>query len=441
MSDELAIVANNLTKRYRMYKRPADVLLGAIARKPLHEDFLAVDDVTFSARKGEIVGIVGRNGAGKSTLLKMISGNLKPSSGSIRVDGSVAAILELGTGFHPEYTGRENVYIGGMCLGLTRAEVNAKIGEIIEFSELGPYIDRPFKTYSTGMQSRLTFATATSVDADILIVDEALSVGDARFQRRSFARMERYRDVGKTILLVSHDTNTVAEFCDRAILLEKGRVLDDSTDAKKVVRKYHELLFGADAGASARAAPSDENSQNGHDENPSSGETPALSLKEGERLSDYYGGGLLSQHGVGNARASIIDAAILNENGTPEKVLETGRRYTFWMRVRANEACDEIIPGFVVKSKKGVDLYGFDSSWARMKGPAGLKAGEICEVRLRIQNNLANGDYFLTVAIADPESRKHDLHYDLVQFAVIGTENAFATSVVNLNGEFSWQRV
>ena len=450
---ETAISVDNVSKRYRLYKRPTDVLLSVVGRKKRYDDIYAVKDATFSARKGEIVGIVGRNGAGKSTLLKMIAGNLEPTHGKISVNGNLAAILELGTGFHPDYSGRENVYIGGMCLGLTRAEVDEQIDGIIAFSELGDYIDRPFKTYSSGMQSRLTFATATSVNPDVLIVDEALSVGDARFQRRSFSRMEQYRDAGKTILLVSHDTNTVAEFCDRAILLEQGKIIADSDDAKAVVRQYHELLFG---GATTKMAAIRENGAIDNKalappENPdidgdvdddaatdASASTPAP--KADAQLSDHYESvtKALGEPGIGDGRAKILDAAILDTSGTPVRILNANTDYFFWMRVEAQRDGVEIVPGFLIKSKKGVDLYGYDTSWARIDNIGPLKAGERADIRLRITNHLADGDYFLTLGLSDAESEKIDLRFDLIEFKTSGTEHAYTTSVVNLNGKFDW---
>jgi ABC-type polysaccharide/polyol phosphate transport system ATPase subunit len=208
-----------------------------------HTDFQALTDINVDVPAGTVVGIMGRNGAGKSTLLRIVAGTLDATSGRVDVAGKISAILELGTGFHPDYTGRENVFLGGLCLGLKRNEIGRRFDEIVDFAELGDVIDRPFRTYSSGMQARLTFAVATSVDADVMIIDEALAVGDARFQLKSFDRVRRFRQQGKSILLVSHDINQIVSVCDRALLLEAGRVIADGNPSE-VGNQYHELLFG-----------------------------------------------------------------------------------------------------------------------------------------------------------------------------------------------------
>jgi ABC-type polysaccharide/polyol phosphate transport system ATPase subunit len=243
-ASEIAISLNNLSKEFKIYQHPSDMFLELLSGKPRHRSFWALKDISFDVFRGQAVGLLGRNGAGKSTLLKIISGTLDKTGGTVTTNGRISSILELGTGFNSEYTGRQNIYLGGLMIGLNSKEIQEKEEWIIDFSELRDFIDQPFKTYSSGMQARLTFATAICVDPDILIVDEALSVGDARFAKKSFAKMEDFRKEGRTILLVSHNSNQVASFCDHAIILDHGQIYD-SGDPARIRGVYYDLLFGS----------------------------------------------------------------------------------------------------------------------------------------------------------------------------------------------------
>jgi lipopolysaccharide transport system ATP-binding protein len=255
---DVALSVQNVSKRYKVYNHPKDVLIEVVTQKVRHHEHWALRDVSFTVGRGEVVGIIGPNGAGKSTLLKIITGTLTPTSGKVLVNGRVSAILELGTGFHPEYTGRENVITGGMCLGMTRQQIEAKLPWILEFSELEHVIDLPFKTYSSGMQARLTFSTAISVEPELLIIDEALAAGDAYFVNKCMKRIREICMGGATVLFVSHSTHEVARLSKRAVWIDNGSVREIGA-ALDVCRRYDyetHVRISGDAGRIIEISPS-----------------------------------------------------------------------------------------------------------------------------------------------------------------------------------------
>ena len=401
---DVAISVRNLSRRFDLYSSPTDLAWEVLTRKPRHQELWALRDVNFDLHRGEVVGIVGRNGAGKSTLLKILAGTLAKTEGDVRVHGRISPILELGTGFHPEYTGRQNIVMGGLCLGMSRREVDAKLEGIIGFSELAEFIDRPLRTYSTGMQARLAFSVAVSVDPDILIVDEALSVGDAKFQRRCFAKFEEFRGDKRTILFVSHDTSAIQAICDRAIYLSNGQIVADG-NPNGVTGLYLKDLFGA--------------------EEPQA-ESPAAPIHMSESR----------QYRYGNKGAEIIDFGILDAEDERVTQLESGGQYTIFCHVKCNrERIDDLVTGINITTTQGVRLFAVNPKLQRLQTPV-LRRGDVLEVKVDVQMWLGLGDYFLTFgAWGVYESIHYDRRVDTLHITVRG-DPGLSASLVNLNPEY-----
>lgn len=433
----IALTVSNLTKTYRIYQRPSDMLREVIVGKPRHKEFTALKQVSFTVNKAEVVGIIGRNGSGKSTLLKIIAGTLDTSGGEVKVNGRVSAILELGTGFHPEYTGRENIYMGGLCLSMTREDIERKLDQIIDFSELRAVIDQPFRTYSTGMQARLTFATAVSVDPEILIIDEALSVGDEKFQRKCFAKFQEMRDTGTTILFVSHDVNAINQLCDSAILLEKGEVMAYG-EPRQITKVYHKLLFGeagADAGINVLTAAAEHSNNSARNKTKLYGAADQNGLKQlaFQKLTDAKNYGAADELRYGNKKAEIIDYGIIDKTGEKKQTLVTGDTYTLFSRVLFYEDIEDIHLGFGIKNVRGIDLFAVNTFVQKVTVPP-AKQGDIYEGRVEFTMWLAPGGYFLYLGAWGLHAESHyDRRVDALYFQVIGDCSILPESLVNLD--------
>lgn len=399
---------DRVSKSFEIRSSPTRMLLQLMGLGRSAQRFQAVDDVSFEVRRGEVVGIVGRNGAGKSTLLKIIAGTLFPDAGRVEVDGRLSAILELGTGFHPDYTGRDNIIMGGLCIGMTRREILAKQDEVAAFSELGEFLDRPFRTYSSGMQARLCFSTALACDPAILIVDEALSVGDVRFQRKCFSHLERLRARGTTILLVSHDMSAVAQICDRAVWLERGRVA--ATGAAKEVSEEYLRSVLADA---PRAEPA------------------------GVRPPDAAP---VNEIRYGSGAAAIVSVEIVDEAGAPADVLLPRHRYSLQARVRAARKLEALHIGFAIRTVRGVEVFAVNPVPQRV-APAEVAAGETIMAEVRFTNHLAPGDYFLTVGARGlSDELHHDRRVDVLHLHVAGDAAVLPQSLVDLEASYRFVR-
>lgn len=257
--DNIAIKVENVTKIYKLYDKPSDRLKESLGltHKKCYVEHYALDQVNIEVRRGETVGIIGTNGSGKSTILKIITGVLNPTSGNIVINGRISALLELGAGFNMEYTGIENIYLNGTMIGFSKEEIDAKLQDILDFADIGDFINQPVKTYSSGMFVRLAFAVAINIEPEILIVDEALSVGDVFFQAKCYRKFEEFKEQGKTILFVSHDLSSISKYCDRVVLLNKGKKLAEG-EPKEIVDLYKKILTNADELESAAEASAEE---------------------------------------------------------------------------------------------------------------------------------------------------------------------------------------
>jgi lipopolysaccharide transport system ATP-binding protein len=468
------ISVRNVSKVYRVYSHPSKMIAEALTGRPHHREFVALDNINLDVQPGSVVGLMGRNGAGKSTLLRIIARTLDATGGTVVTNGRIAAILELGTGFHPDYTGRENIYFGGVCLGLSRREIHARVDEIIAFSELEAFIDQPFRTYSSGMQARLTFSVATCVDPDILIVDEALAVGDARFQLKSFDRIRDFKRRGKAILLVSHSINQIAAFCDYALLLHHGRVLAEG-DPNKVGNIYHELLFGPQQGAAAlvaasasktdaahpslEAAPPADLAEDGsaaHDPGPTlppspagddaadppapapSANNPPPEAEQAAPAQSFFDPPASTrEHRYGNGAARIVAVEIRDLQGRVQTRLRSLETYEIHWTIKVYRPIPDLCFGILLRDARGLDLFGSDSYQLHKLCVDLRDSTRKITAKTRFRANLAGGRYFLTLALASTDQTKHDLRFDALELIVEPTPGMHHTSLVNLEAEFA----
>jgi len=394
MSD-VAIKVDSLSKVYKLYDKPSDRLKEAINPfgKKYHRDFYALKDVSFEVKKGETIGIIGKNGSGKSTLLKILTGVLSSSSGNVHVHGKISSLLELGVGFNPELTGLENVYFNGAVLGFTREEIDQKLGAILEFADIGEFIGQLVKTYSSGMQVRLAFAVAISVDPDILIVDEALAVGDIRFQQKCYRKFREFQEAGKTIVFVTHDVGAVINYCDRCIWLLDGQV-HKVGKPEEVTKKYVSYMY---YGLESDSEKKNETKvvKTGND-----GVLKNLDLESVEGCSSFGEGG-----------AKILRVGLYSaENGEKIKVFKGGEKVNFYVEIEVLQDIENPIVGFIVKDEKGNSILGMNSYLARMKLKK-FKNGEILTADFRFEfPMLKNGNYLFSPAIAEGTQENHIQH-------------------------------
>ena len=427
-SDNPVISVKNVSKCFYTYDKPHDRLKQALvprlqrlsgkAGTTYGKEFWALRDISFDVMKGETVGIVGRNGSGKSTLLQIICGTLNPTIGSIETRGRVAALLELGSGFNPEFTGRENVYLNAAVLGLTRDEVNDRFDAIAGFADIGEFLDQPVKAYSSGMAVRLAFAVQAQVEPEILVVDEALSVGDARFQAKCFERLRQLKENGTSILLVTHSSEQVVTHCSRAILLEQSRI-EMIGESRPVINRYTDLLFGRDKSA-AKAKSLDLAEAERAEVEPVVSDKVALRFDE-----DVYASRMgynAHEYRWGDQGATLLDFHMSASGREFPNSVESGEDITLDLAIRFNRMIVNPIVGFTIKTKEGVTVYGTNSYMLDCDGVSHIgQAGTQAKASLKFKNSLATGDYFISIGIASREGEEivpHDRRYDSIHFIV-----------------------
>lgn len=435
----IVISVKHLTKVYKLYDKPIDRLKEALNpfKKSYHKDFYALNDVSFDIKKGETVGIIGKNGAGKSTLLKIITGVLTPTSGSVQVNGKIASLLELGAGFNPDYTGLENIYFQGSLMGYTRAEINAKVDEILAFADIGEFIHQPVKSYSSGMFARLAFAVAINVDPDILIVDEALSVGDMLFQVKCMARMRAMMEQGVTVLFVSHDTHSIKTLCNQAVWIENGCVKeygDAGTVANKYIESQH-LRINDVLNTESYSGITDIDFETLNDPN-----IPIVvgTLKKEIDLS-------VSQR-YGDGRATILDVAILDKNFQTAHELFSNGEYYIQISMMFTEPLSTFVIGFSLSSMDGIQQLTWTNAQDGVPFPS-VDKDMIYITTTKIKVPIKAGLYTLSIGLEYPVilNQSHQfldviMNYQPIKINFPSTEKGFS-SMFYTQGHYNIQRV
>lgn len=448
--NDIAIRVENLSKAYKLYQKPVDRLKEALhpLKKKYHKDFYALKDLSFDIKKGETVGIVGKNGSGKSTLLKLITGVTTPNDGKITVNGRISAILELGAGFNPQMTGLENIYLNTSINGMSRQETDSKVAEIIAFAELGEFIHQPVKTYSSGMKARLAFAVSISVEPDILIVDEALSVGDAAFQRKCFAKMEDIRTKGATILFVSHSEASVVALCNRAIWISQGEKILDGTP-KLVTGLYLKYISGPitkekiQQEYSKLIDASVDNTHHGNIEQNAKVESKSVkqeaSVKKQVNLASFNPSlkptSTVEYEPKG---AQIFDVKVTDLAGKEVNILEHGKQYYYGYRVKVTQPLQQVKLGFLLKQKNGTAIGGgvYPSMMENIE-----RLNKSINVKFKITVNLAQGEYFFNAGVQAKLNEKQDYAHRILDAYMVKVINQSPnmTAVVKIVDEAEYE--
>ena len=438
-SDTVAALAvSGLGKVYKIYNRPMDRIkeLYSVRGRKYHLEFTALENIAFEVFRGETIGIIGPNGSGKSTLLEIIVGTLSATSGTVARQGTVSALLELGAGFNPRFTGRENVYLNASILGIPKHSLEAKLDELFQFADIGEFIDHPVSTYSSGMYVRLAFATAVSSDPDILIVDEALAVGDIRFQRKCYRRFQEMQASGKTILFVSHSVELIQNHCSRAIFLNLGHI-EAIGEPKVVIQAYLEHLFGSEIQQSREVDNSEVARAVDHTDTATSSSrvvsgSSGLDQDHCTQRRSYNP----NEYRWGDRRAVIIDYQLRSNSGNDQVVFESGEQLELMVHVRFFEELTDLIYGCTVKTVDGQTVYGTNTRQRALDVSHG-EAGATVVIRFQFDLNVVPGEYFISLGVAldDPERDNIaiDRRYDLIHLTVRGDYGGFGLAQMNMS--------
>ena len=426
---KLAIEVDNVQKIYKLYDKPSDRMKEAFGfgKKKKHKLHYALKGVDMKIYQGETVGIIGTNGSGKSTILKIITGVLSPTAGEIAVNGRISALLELGAGFNGEYSGLENVYLNGSMIGFSREEIDAKLQSILDFADIGDFIYQPVKTYSSGMFVRLAFAVAINIDPEILIVDEALSVGDVFFQAKCYRKFEEFKEMGKTILFVSHDLSSIGKYCDRVVLLNKGEKLAEG-GAKEMVNLYRRVLVNQYDDADLEEGA--ENAEAGQD-----GQLTDGTAGENVSKKEHAGGGRAMKDSLnlnpkvleyGSKLGEIVDFAIRDDTGMITNVIEKGKEFSVQMKVRFQADVNDPIFAFTLKDLKGTEITGTNTMYEHTPVKP-QKAGDVREITFKQIMPLEAGEYMLCLGCTgykDGDFTVFHRLYDVCNLTVITDKKA-----------------
>ena len=439
MPAETIITVRNVSKKFRLFSSAKDRLIEALHpfRRRYHHEFWALRDVSFEIYRGEAVGIMGRNGSGKSTLLQVICSVMQPTAGEVQVNGRISALLELGAGFNPEFTGRDKVLLNGAILGFSRKDMLDRLPEIETFADIGEFFDQPMKVYSSGMFARVAFASAIHVDPDVLIVDEILGVGDAKFQEKCYNRIRALRDRGVCILFVSHSTEAIQRNCNTALLLDSGKIVArDSVDA--VIAAYHDLLYGSRKTANQEQPASQVVGVKIARDNryvEAASELTKFIENTGDPLCRHFPYYNSYERRLGNSEAEIIDFLVVADDKFHFNVLEGHEQLTVYVKVKFYRNVEAPRLGWAITSPEGVTIAGSNTTMKKISLPP-TKTGECWVYAIRILPRLCGGQYFLNLGIGEGRNEEHvflDVRRSIIHLSI--ADSGRSTGFVDISAD------